>query len=146
MTVLPAVPRPREFDNEEEEEDQLLDDDEDGNGHDASTMTGMDASPKRKAAKAGAPRGRKRKADTVDPPLMGSSQSAPMITTFDITSPETHVNSQIPQTGDSWEQSLSGVGQINVGEIQSTGTGKDKAKKRATRKDKGIPRKKNLQK
>jgi hypothetical protein len=68
-----------------------------------------------------------------------------MITTFDLTSPETQINSQIPSTGDSWEQSLS-VGHLNVGERDLSAASKAKKKERAPRKDKGVPRKrKDLQ-
>jgi hypothetical protein len=59
-----------------------------------------------------------------------------MITTFDIAAPDLQVNSQIPRTGDNWEHSLS-ISHEAVG-----GSGRGKKKERATRKDKGIPRKK----
>jgi hypothetical protein len=83
--------------------------------------------------------GRKRKQPEPEsdaPEGSGSGPApAPMITTFDLTSPELHVNSQIPGTGSSWEHSLSSS-------HDAVAAARGRKKERATRKDKGVPRKK----
>jgi hypothetical protein len=86
--------------------------------------------PRKKASTA---RGQKRKEPDRDGP--DGDPPAPMITTFDLTSPDLQVNSQIPGTGSSWEHSLS----ISHGAVD---VARGKKKERATRKDKGVPRKK----
>jgi hypothetical protein len=69
-------------------------------------------------------RGTKRKADG---PL-------PLLTTFDSAAPDLQVNSTIPLAGGSWEHSLSLS-------HEAVGAARGKKKERATRKDKGVPRK-----